>query len=129
MARPKKNKLEQPVLTVHIPEGFKEGDIVPAHLLQENGENFAVDIEKEEAPMPELSEKPLPPVTLEYIHNAYRPPRSTVKHAFQLMKVGALVEELAISLYYACPHNVHLQQALLELQLVQEAANKAVLSE
>lgn len=76
-----------------------------------------------------LTEVPLPKLDLEYIRNMFEPPKCKVQHAYGLMKICQILEDLAVQLFFACPHNVHLQQALLELELVHETCNKAVQSE
>lgn len=76
-----------------------------------------------------LVEVPMPKLDLDEIRTMFPAPKCKIQHAYGLMKVCQLLEELATQLYFSCPHNIHLRQALCELQLVHEACNKAVQSE
>lgn len=73
-------------------------------------------------------EKELPPCSEDYVRNMFPHPQCKVAHAYGIMKVSYLLKELALELYYCCPHNEHLRVALGELEDAYEGCIKAVKS-
>jgi hypothetical protein len=70
----------------------------------------------------------LPPCSEDYVRNMFPHPQCKVAHAYGIMKVSYLLKELALELYYCCPHNEHLRVALGELEDAYEGCIKAVKS-
>lgn len=57
------------------------------------------------------------------------PPECKERHIYTAMKVSNFFSDLGTQLFYGCPHNIHLREALRDLKVAHDSANKAILSD